>query len=198
MDKFYCNPAFIDSLISVNCSFIAQLQVTEISASVCGLNLPATKTGNVLNEAVKYIYIYFLFHFEWSLRLLNSEQSAKPILTGCLFFLFFSDPHISLKSNGAQKGSGRSALLWAWLRCTSGKRAREKLFPPSTLSFLTNVSSERGRQHTFSSLIVLSSVFGRSAVVTIKASKGDRSCLQGRQQETSPIQQAKGFKVANR
>lgn len=126
MDKFYCNPAFIDSLISVNCSFIAQLQVTEISASVCGLNLPATKTGNVLNEAVKYIYIYFLFHFEWSLRLLNSEQSAKPILTGCLFFLFFSDPHISLKSNGAQKGSGRSALLWAWLRCAQVERGQER------------------------------------------------------------------------
>lgn len=128
---------------------------------------------------------------------MNSEQSAKPILTGCLFFLFFSDPHL-IEKQRAQKGSGRSDLLWTWLRCTSGKRAREKLFPPSTLSFLTNVSSERGRQHTFSSLIVLSSVFGRSAVVTIKASKGDRSCLQGRQQETSPIQQAKGFKVANR
>lgn len=104
MDKFYCNPAFIDSLISVNCSFIAQLQVTEISASVCGLNLPATKTGNVLNEAVKYIYIYmFLFHFEWSLRLLNSEQSAKPILTGCLFSLFFSDPHLIEKQRCSKR-----------------------------------------------------------------------------------------------
>lgn len=67
---------------------------------------------DVLNEAIKYI----LFQIECSLRLLNSEQSAKPILTGCfLFFFFFIVILISSKKQGAQKG--QEGLLLFQLDC---------------------------------------------------------------------------------